>query len=202
MQLAQFRQLSNTMCGWLPTNKMRSYITGVSGCPGYRYQIETLDHVLKCPNKEAKEARKAALTAFRMKGKKKRIPRKVIDRIHHLLTHYRQGHKGGIATSEDCALDMATNQQKVIGPELLPRGLLARDWMDATEEGGTEQLEQKMKHLQQILWSIVMVPLRKKRCNIQHGKDNQAKEANAIRLGDHIQWYVGNRHNVSSAYDI
>ena len=87
MRLTQFHQTSNIMCGWLPTNAMRSYIKGARGCPGYRYQKETLDHVLKCPNKEAKEARKAALVAFKEEGKKKRIPRKVIDRIHHLLTH-------------------------------------------------------------------------------------------------------------------
>ena len=100
---------------------MRSYITGVSECPGYMCQIETLDHVLKCPNKEAKEARKTALTAFRVGGKKKRIPRKVIDRIHYLLTHYTQGRKGGTVTSDECALDTTTGQQKLIGLELLQR---------------------------------------------------------------------------------
>ena len=76
--------------------------------------------MLKCPNKEAKEARKTALTAFRVGGKKKRIPRKVIDRIHYLLTHYMQGHKGGTVTSDECTLDTATHQQKVIWLELLP----------------------------------------------------------------------------------
>ena len=122
------------MCEWLPTNKTRSYITGVGRCPGYRYQKETLDHVLKCPNKEAKEARKKALTAFRKEGKKKRIPRKVIDRIHHLLTHYMQGRERGTATSNGNVPDAATNQQKIIGLELLPRGFLATGWKDALRD--------------------------------------------------------------------
>jgi hypothetical protein len=51
---------------WLPTNDMQNYsITGMSDCPEYRFQKETLNHVLKCPNKEAKETRKTALVAFR-----------------------------------------------------------------------------------------------------------------------------------------
>ena len=58
---------------------------------GYKCQKETLDHVLKYPNKKAKEARKAALAAFRKEGNNKKIPQKVIDKIHHLLTHYMQG---------------------------------------------------------------------------------------------------------------
>ena len=87
MWLAQSCQTSKIMCGWLSTNKLRSYITGVSRCPGCRCQKETLNHVLKGPNKEAREARKTTLAAFRKEGKKK-IPQKVIDRIQHLLTHY------------------------------------------------------------------------------------------------------------------
>ena len=108
--------------GWLPTNKMRSYTTGTSGCPGGRYQTEKLDHVLKYPSREAKEAREAALTAFRMEGKKIRIPRKVIDKIYHLFIHYRQRQEGGIVTPDDSALDAAINQQKTIGLDLLLRG--------------------------------------------------------------------------------
>ena len=46
-----------------------------------------------------------------------------------------------------------------------------------------------------------MVPLRKKWCEIQHGKNNLAKEANTLRLGGHIQWYVANRHNILSVYN-
>ena len=36
MRLAKFRQMLKIMCGWLPTNVMRSYIKGVGGCPGCR----------------------------------------------------------------------------------------------------------------------------------------------------------------------
>ena len=90
MRLAKFCQTSKIMYGWLPTNYIQSPVTGVSRCPGCRYQKETLNHVLRCSNKEAREAREARKTtlgAFRKEGKKK-IPQKVIDRIQHLLTHY------------------------------------------------------------------------------------------------------------------
>ena len=70
---------------------MRSHITGASQCPGCRCQKETLDHMLKYLNKEAREARKTVLAVFRVEGKKKRIPRTVIDRIHYLFSHYTQG---------------------------------------------------------------------------------------------------------------
>ena len=60
---------------------MRNHITGVSGFPGCRCQRETLDHMLMCLNKESREARKTTLAAFRMEGKKERIPRNIIDRI-------------------------------------------------------------------------------------------------------------------------
>ena len=65
--------------------------------------------MLKCPNKETKDTRKAALTVFRKEGKKKIIPQKVIGRIHHLLTHYMQGRERGASTSNDHALDATTN---------------------------------------------------------------------------------------------
>ena len=80
---------------------------------------EILDHVLKCPNKEAREARKTALAEFRVEGKKKRIPRNVIDRIYYLLSHYNQGQKEGVTTPDNSALDAATHQQKTLGLELL-----------------------------------------------------------------------------------
>ena len=47
--------------------------------------------MLKYLNKEAREARKTVLAVFRVEGKKKRIPRTVIDRIHYLFSHYTQG---------------------------------------------------------------------------------------------------------------
>ena len=160
-----------------------------------------LGHMLKCPTNEAREARKAALAAFRAEGKRKRIPQTVIDRIHYLLTHYTQGHKGGVATPGNVDLDVATNQQKKIGLGLLSRGFLAKGWKGVMEEGGTKQPEHKMTHLQKILWPSVIVPLWNKRCKIQHGRDNRAEEANNLRVGDYIQWYVANRHNVLLAYD-
>ena len=37
---------------------------------------------------------------------------------------------------------------------------------------------------------------------IQHGNNNKAEEEDKVlRLGDHIQWYVANRHNVLLVYD-
>ena len=69
------------------------------------------------------------------------------------------------------------------------------------EEGGTEQPDHKMTHLQRIMWLTVMVPLWNKRCEIQHGKDNRAEESDNLRLGNHTQWYVANIHNMLSVYD-
>ena len=110
VRLAELRQTSNIIYRRLPTNDTRSHVTGVRGCLGYRCQKEILNHVLKCPNKEARETRKAALAAFRVEGKKKRIPRTVIDRIHCILSHYTYGQEGGVATSDNSALDATTNQ--------------------------------------------------------------------------------------------
>ena len=72
--MAQFYQTSKVICGCLTTIGIRSYMTGVIGCPGCRCQKETLDHVLKCPNKVAKEARKIEFATFRRSRKKERIP--------------------------------------------------------------------------------------------------------------------------------
>ena len=46
-----------------------------------------------------------------------------------------------------------------------------------------------------------MVSLWKKQFEIQSGEDNLAEEANALRLGNRIQWYVANWHNIFSMYD-
>ena len=64
-----------------------------------------LGHMLKCPTNEAREARKAALAVFRVEGEKKRILWTIIDRIHYLLSHYTQGQEGGVAISDNSALD-------------------------------------------------------------------------------------------------
>ena len=68
--------------------------------------------MLRCPIKEAKETRKTALVKFRKEGRKKRIPQKVVDRIHTLLTHYMQGQVGRIATTQDHALKAVTDKHK------------------------------------------------------------------------------------------
>ena len=55
-----------------------------------------------------------------------RIPQKVIDRIHYLLTYYMQGQDKSTATTNDHALKAAMDQQKTIGLELLPWEFLAK----------------------------------------------------------------------------
>ena len=40
MQLHKSHQEIKIMCGWLPTNKMRGYITGIRGCPGCRCELK------------------------------------------------------------------------------------------------------------------------------------------------------------------
>ena len=139
--------------------------------------------MLQCPNKEARELRKSALAAFEAEGKKRKIPRPVMEKIYHLLTNYMQGREGVVAAPGSNALDVVTNQQMTIGLKLLRLGFLAKGWKDAIEEGGTEQSEHKLTHLQWILWSTVM------------------EEYNDLRLGNRIQWYVANRHNVLLVYD-
>jgi hypothetical protein len=109
--------------------------------------------------------------------------------------------EGPLATSGDQATDDAAVQQQAIGLELLPRGFLAKGWKDAMEKGRMEQLEHKMTHLQRILWSTVMEPIWRKRCELQYGKDTREEAENDIRLGDRIQRYVANKHNVLPAYD-
>ena len=135
--------------------------------------------------------RRAALTAFKAEDKEKKTSQPVMERINHLLTKYTQGREGEVAVSGRSVLDLATSQQKTLDLKLLPRGFIGKGWKDAMEEGGTEQPEHKMTHLQRILWSTVMVPIWNKRFKIQHGKDNQAEEANNLRLGDRIQCYGG-----------
>ena len=83
IRLAPFCQTSKIMCGWLLTNYIQGYTIGVIGCTGCGYQKETLDHVLRCPNKEANEATKTALIAFRKEGRKKRITQQVVDKTPH-----------------------------------------------------------------------------------------------------------------------
>ena len=102
----------------------------MSGCPGCRCEKETLDHVLKFPNKEAREAIKAALVAFRVDGKKKRIPQTIIEKIHYPLINYIQGREGAVVAPGSSALDVATSQHMTIGLELLSRGFLAKGWND------------------------------------------------------------------------
>ena len=52
---------------------------------------------------------KTALTAFRKEGKKKKIPRTIIDRIHHLLTHYTKVQQESTATSGKHAIEAVTD---------------------------------------------------------------------------------------------
>ena len=97
--------------------------------------------------------------AFKAGGKKNKIQRPIMERIHHLLTKYMQGRTGEVVVLGSSALDLATNQQKTIGLKLLPRGFIARGWKDAMEEGVIEQPEHKMTRHKRILWPTAIVPL-------------------------------------------
>ena len=127
--------MSKIMCGWLPKSHTQSPMTGVNGCPGCRYQKKTLYHLLQCPNKEAGEMRRAALTAFKAEDKNKKIPLSVMEIIHNLLTKYMQEIEGEVAVSGSSALELATSQQNTIALKLLPQGFIAKGWKDAMKEG-------------------------------------------------------------------
>ena len=59
--------------------------------------------------------------AFKAESKNNKTPRPVMERIHHLLTKYMQGREGEVAVSGSSVLDLAIDQQKTIGLNLLPQ---------------------------------------------------------------------------------
>ena len=61
-------------------------------------------------NQEKQE--KLHLQTFRKEGREKKIPRKVIDRIHTILTQYMQGRRVNPVATHDNALEAATSQYK------------------------------------------------------------------------------------------
>ena len=80
-----------------------------------------------------------------------------------------------------------TKQQHAIGPELSSHRFLAKGWNNAMKQGGAEQLEHTMTHIQHVLWSTLMKPIWKMRYKIQHRKYNIAETEKGIWLGGQIQ---------------
>ena len=78
---------------------------------------------------------------------------------------------------------------------------MAKGWLEVMQAGGTERPEHKMLTMQGLLWSSIAMPMWKMRCEVQHGRNSGAWAQVMEKLGERMNWYMANRHELLAYHD-
>jgi len=194
-------QTCKIMHGWLPVMHMRQYIEGNSQCPGCNCKDETMAHLFRCKNREARRTREECLEKLLKVGKKKRIPQHIMEAICHVIKAETEGNSPIIRRTFPPQVVTAIKQQVRIGTSLMLRGFLATGWMTAMRDAGVKKPERQMNKLQQMIWETWCKPIWSTRNRILHGPDSKYFVAYDKGLSERIVWYQDHKHEVLSRCD-
>ena len=90
----------------------------------------------------------------------------------------------------------------MIGFDMMMRGFLTKDWIEALIRQGVPSPERKMNALQEIMWTKIIDPLWREQNYIKHGKTGVHDEKEAETPNNRIKWYVEHQHEVLSYGDL
>ena len=191
----QQRQTSKIMHGWLPVGHMHGHATGNTHCPGCPCTDETMDHLFRCPNEVLMKKKDDLVTQIRTKGISNGIPRVIMETLSRIL--YDLIH-GNVSTVPDHpSLARAVRSQMMIGTRLLPRGFIAKDWLECLKDFGVQQPEQKMSKLLKLIWFEFTDTLWRDRNEIAHGSNSQSREHERETWASKLRWYLENKHVIA-----
>ena len=90
------------------------------------------------------------IIAFREKGMKLGIPRAIMEALSKMIYEYTNAKTPSIPVHEGIAT--AVNAQLKIGINLLPRGFIAKEWIQVIEDFSIERPERKVTAILKMLW--------------------------------------------------
>jgi hypothetical protein len=195
----QRMQTSKIMHGWLLVMHMQSHTSGSARCPLCPCLDETMDHLFHCPHPVLKCKRKIILEELREKGLKLGIPRVIIEVLSGLLNEYFTGDE--FSPHTDTHLLVAVQDQRDIGLQMIPRGLLASSWIDAMEVMGCPHPHRKLMSLIHFLWLDGKDMLWREWNHLAHQPGNLNVQGCSESLNLRVQWYIENFRSAISHYD-
>ena len=116
------------------------------------------------------EKRKTVTASAKNTEKRERIPQHILDDFFHVIQCEMEGTRNPEKETYDTHLKTAIRAQQTIGFDMMMRGFLAHEWMEALIRQGVPSLKQKMNQLKDIIWVEILGPLWFKRNDIKHGK--------------------------------
>lgn len=197
MPLSLFIRTSKVMHGWLPVMHMQAHTTGCAQCPGCKCPDETIEHLYRCTNIEAKNTREATLVAVRKKGIGIGIPRVVMEAIVRALYEYTNELPMTIPIHPSLA--QAIRSQQEIGIHLLPRGFLTKAWGDALTDFAVENPERKISGLLKMLWVDFTDKLWQCQNDIAHKKNNLTQQRLEEGWAARLKWFLGHPLTLASS---
>ena len=90
-----------------------------------------------------REKRKAVITSAKSRGKKERIPERILDAFFHVIQCEMEDTGNLVKETYDTHLKTAIRAQQTIGFDMMMRGFLAHKWMEALIRQGVPSPEQK-----------------------------------------------------------
>jgi hypothetical protein len=188
-------QTSKIMHGWLPVMHMQAHITGRAQCPGCLCTDETLDHIFHCTNRTLKVKREELLLNFRQKVLATGIPRVITEALYDLLFAYIQNNEPPTHSHPEIARAMAA--QVRIGPQFIPRGFLAREWITLLETFSVERSDGKMRKVLSIIWLDFTDQIWRARNDIAHHKESLSRQADDETWRTQLEWFLTHPESIS-----
>ena len=142
------------------------------------------------------------MASVKKRGKKKKRPQHTLKSLCHVIQCEMEGEEKPPKETCDTHLKTAIQAQQMIGFDMMMRGFLAKDWMEALIRQGVPSPERKMNALQEIMWTGIIDPLWHERNEIKHGKTGVHDEREVETPNNRIKWYVEHQHEVLSYGDI
>ena len=78
-----------------------------------------------------REKRKTIVTTAKNMGKKKRIPQHILEAFFHVILCEMEVTQNPVKETYDTHLKMAIRAQQTIGLDMMMRGFLAHEWIEA-----------------------------------------------------------------------
>ena len=103
--------------------------------------------------------KKTIITTAKKVGKKKRIPQHILEAFFHVILCVMEGMGNPVKDAYDTHAKMVIRAQQTIGLDMMMRGFLSHEWIEALMQQGTPSPEQKMNALQEIIWVEIVGPL-------------------------------------------
>ena len=136
-------QTCKIMHDWLPTGHMREWTKEGTQCSGCEETNEKLRHVWQCPTPRMTEKEKTVIASVKRMKRRRRYPNThMLEALCHVIQCEMDGEGNPVKKTHDTLLKTAIQAQQMIGFDMMMRGFLAKDWMEALMRQGVPSPEQ------------------------------------------------------------